>query len=267
MPKCALCRCRTQGILKQLCTDCHIFKELMQKYGKDALIDQLPNISRGIKEHVLTHQQYSGVRTSLGTNDGDAIDHTISLRREESIRATRVALGLQEPPVNNAVLSASESPETTRRWDWLKLYLIVPFFYCIYRHFLVYMFWSVLHVQKIQQDFCHMQWRHAKTVQIRKCVKGESFSDGHLTHVKYLCLCLFRQSVSAGNSPVNSPTLNRASIGSNLQRPSRLRSGSSTRTTGSIGSADESDNLGECYTIIWVSVFCCCCQNEPCYFS
>ena len=41
MVKCALCRGRVT-LTKQLCNDCHVFKELMTRFGKDAVIVRLP---------------------------------------------------------------------------------------------------------------------------------------------------------------------------------------------------------------------------------
>jgi hypothetical protein len=37
MVKCALCRGRV-ALTKQLCNDCHVFKELMTRFGKDQVI-------------------------------------------------------------------------------------------------------------------------------------------------------------------------------------------------------------------------------------
>ena len=38
MVKCVVCRGKTGSLRRQLCPDCHIWKELTQKYGKDAII-------------------------------------------------------------------------------------------------------------------------------------------------------------------------------------------------------------------------------------
>lgn len=85
--KCALCRGRI-ALTKQLCQDCHIWKELMQRYGKDAVIVSAPEVP------LICFEQCPTLSSSI-----DHLSAPMGEHSRDKVHLVASPISLKHPPI------------------------------------------------------------------------------------------------------------------------------------------------------------------------